>query len=498
MMQDLLSMNDEVLREVFQYSQPVTYYRLPLHVWLRLRDAMTGLIVMRSYNCWNWYHRQLSETLISRFSGEEKIEIHQTIGLYMSNIVPKEITEKGLISKQPLTLTPVQIWFHNAVINEQRFIEGFYHLVQGDLIAEAVKETTSFEVICGCALVNQGYELVQGILLLQSKIRIAAESQESLLVSSGFQDRVYHYYRWLYQDTSFISRSPRMIIPVSASNQPKISKVRQDIHEYIEKTRSNKEHCSFDKQSWVRGVTLGGYAEHTTELASLRGHSGGVKAVCISSDGSKVISGSEDNTVKIWDATTGACLNTLEGHNDYVSSVCISRDGSRIVSGSYNTVKIWDATTGACLDTLADHRNLVTSVCISSDGSRIVSGCKDNSIKIWDAATGACVNTLEGHSDCVTSVCISSDGSRIVSASFDKQIKIWDAATGSCVNTLEGHNDGVYSVCISSDGLRIVSGSDDYTIKIWDATTGACVNTLEGHDYRVSSVDISSDGSRIV
>ena len=80
-------------------------------------------------------------------------------------------------------------------------------------------------------------------------------------------------------------------------------------------------------------------------------------SVCISNDGSRIVSGSADKTVKIWDATTGACFNTLEGHNSYVISICISSDGSRIVSGSFdNTVKIWDATTAACLNTLEGQR----------------------------------------------------------------------------------------------------------------------------------------------
>jgi hypothetical protein len=332
-MQDLLSMNDDVLHEVFQYSQPATYYRFPLHVWLRLRDAMRGLIVLRSYNCWNWYHRQLSETLIYRYSREEKTTIHQTIGLYMSNVVPQEMVLKRLISKQPLPLTPVQIWFHNAVLNERRFIERFYHLVHGDLITEAVKEITSFEVICGGALINQGYDIVQCIQLLYSKIRTASKQQESLgavevtdecgecwsimfylktILSSIFcsikeepQDTIYHYFRWLYQDMTFISRSPRMFIPVAASSQPKVSKVRADINEYVKTTRSDKEHDNFDKHVWFNGLTLGGYADHSPSLASLQGHS-------------------RDETVKIWDATIGACLNTLEDHSSSVTSVCMS------------------------------------------------------------------------------------------------------------------------------------------------------------------------------
>ena len=77
-------------------------------------------------------------------------------------------------------------------------------------------------------------------------------------------------------------------------------------------------------------------------LKTLEGHSYGVLSVAYSPDGTKIISGSGDETVKIWDANTGECLKTLEGHSVWVFSVAYSPDGTKIVSGSLdNTVKIW-------------------------------------------------------------------------------------------------------------------------------------------------------------
>ncbi|KAI2791674.1 Vegetative incompatibility protein HET-E-1 [Penicillium oxalicum] len=92
-----------------------------------------------------------------------------------------------------------------------------------------------------------------------------------------------------------------------------------------------------------------------------------------------------------WDAHTGACLQTLEGHDSYVNSVVFSPDGSRVASGSSdNTIKIWDAHTGACLQTLEGHGDWVNSVVFSPDSSHVASGSEDETIKIWDAHTGAC------------------------------------------------------------------------------------------------------------
>ena len=234
-------------------------------------------------------------------------------------------------------------------------------------------------------------------------------------------------------------------------------------------------------------------------LQTLRGHADYVNSVAYSPDGTKIISGSLDKTIKIWDANYGVCLQTLEGHSETVRSVAYSPDGTKIISGSLDkTIKIWDANTGQCLKTLEGHSDIVNSVAYSPDGTKIISGSDDETIKIWDANTGQCLKTLRGHADYVLSVAYSPDGTKIVSGSYDETIKIWDANTGQCLKTLEGHIYYVSSVAYSPDGTKIISGSDDLTIKIWDANTGQCLKTLEGHLRVVLSVAYSPDGSRIV
>jgi hypothetical protein len=194
--------------------------------------------------------------------------------------------------------------------------------------------------------------------------------------------------------------------------------------------------------------------------------------VAISADGKRIVSGSADRTVKVWDSTTGQDLLTLRGHGDTVKCVAISADGKRIVSGSYDrTVKVWDAATGQELLTLQGITHWVNCVAISPDGKRIVTGDGDRIVKVWDSSTGQMLLTLKGHSGSVTSVAISPDGKRILSGSADRTLKVWDAVTGQEILTLKGHSDQVNSVSFSPDGQRIVSGSEDRTVKIWDAST---------------------------
>ena len=150
-------------------------------------------------------------------------------------------------------------------------------------------------------------------------------------------------------------------------------------------------------------------------------------------------------------------------------SVAFSPDGRRIVSGSYDdTLRIWDAESGAALQRLTGHEGgPVTSVAFSPDGRRIVSGSWDRTLRIWDAESGAELQRLMGHEGPVDSVAFSPDGRRIVSGSWDRTLRIWDAESGAELQRLTGHQGLVLSVAFSPDGRRIVSGSDDNTLRTW-------------------------------
>ncbi|MEZ6143712.1 MAG: TIR domain-containing protein [Zavarzinella sp.] len=240
-------------------------------------------------------------------------------------------------------------------------------------------------------------------------------------------------------------------------------------------------------------------AESGKHLQSLAGHSEVVWCVAWSIDGTRIASGSWDKTVKIWDAESGKCLQSLAGHSDYVRCVAWSADGTRIVSGSDDELlKIWDAESGKCLRSLAGHSGYVWSVAWSADGKQIVSGSDDELLKIWDAESGKCLLTLTCHSDYLRSVALSTDGTMIASGSRGNSLKIWDAESGKCLRSLTGHTGSVRSVSWSADGTRIVSGSVDKSLKIWDAASGRCMRSFEGHTGSVRSVSWSADGTLIV
>ncbi|KAF9503562.1 hypothetical protein BS47DRAFT_788982 [Hydnum rufescens UP504] len=255
---------------------------------------------------------------------------------------------------------------------------------------------------------------------------------------------------------------------------------------------------SKDVKSCIR-VLQGVEAQWPQSLSTLVGHSSHVTSVAFSPDGLRLVSGSLDCTLRLWDAVSGVHIATLQGHSHLVYSVAFSPDGLRVISGLNDcTLCLWDATLGVHIATLRGHSGVVSSVAFSPDGLWLVSGSWDHTLCLWNAMSGAQMATLQGHSNRVSSVAFSPDGQQLVSGSWDYTLCLWDAMSGICIATLQGHSDQVTSVAFSPDGLWLVSGSLDHTLCLWNAMSGAQMATLQGHSHHVTSVAFSPDSLRLV
>lgn len=224
----------------------------------------------------------------------------------------------------------------------------------------------------------------------------------------------------------------------------------------------------------VQQVLVASWMIRVSDLAtgrSLRSFAGDthmVLSLSLSEDDRWALSGSSDQTLKLWHFPSGRCVRTFEGHDGSINSVSLTADGGRAVSGSSDeTVKIWNVAEGCCSATLRGHHESVTSVCFSLEGRHVLSTSRDKTLKLWDTADGRCMRTLEGHQDDVTSGCFSPDGQHAFSASVDNTIKVWDLADGNCVRTLEGHTDAVLSLGVNPDCRYLISAGRDATVRLW-------------------------------
>jgi WD40 repeat protein len=226
--------------------------------------------------------------------------------------------------------------------------------------------------------------------------------------------------------------------------------------------------------------------------------------VSFNSIGDKVVTVSSDisSIAKIWDVSSGNCLQVLEGHREPVTSVSFNRAGDKVVTSSTadGNAKIWDVATGRCLNTLSTSDG-VCSARFNEQGDMIVTTCKNTITQLWDVATGECLHTLQGCSRDwlfpLESAEFNRAGDTVVTGSEFGSVKIWDVARGSCLHTLR-HSSRIFSASFSRQGDTIVTASSDGTAKIWEVVSGKCLNTLQGHSGGVHSASFSSQGDKIV
>ena len=300
--------------------------------------------------------------------------------------------------------------------------------------------------------------------------------------------------------------------------------------------------------------------ETMKEILSINACTGILNIVEFCSSGEFILSVSDDNIIRVWNAADGSLLHAFEGHQETISSASFCPKGRQIVSSSFDkTIRIWDMERGFlgskavyqgnssinALSFISGSRNFasvdgdgnviiwslddkalqnilckrscgISCVDISPQGNQIAFVDYDNNIEIWDIRhieklceiksewiihhydIGVVPPPTGKHNGSILSIAFSKDGNHIITTSEDKTVKMWDVSTGQLIGNFIGHSDYVYSASFSPDNRQIISCSRDYTIRIWDVKTSQLQKKLTGHVRQVVTVVYTHDGKKIV
>ncbi|KAG8196954.1 hypothetical protein JTE90_009013 [Oedothorax gibbosus] len=250
-----------------------------------------------------------------------------------------------------------------------------------------------------------------------------------------------------------------------------------------------------------------------------------IVCLTVSKDGAVAVTGSKDNTLKVWNLATGDVVQNLVGHTGPVTCAAIAPNGIFVVSGSEDTtLKVfglalghaesrfkpadawesdgWDvannvvfAVAGKNDNTLkfwplmdidaeksVSHSDSILCYTVSHDCATLITGSDDMSLKVWEVATGKLTQVLAGHEGSVTCVAAAPlRPSLVVSGSSDCTLIMWDMATGSEGLSFRGHTDTVQCAALAPDASALLSGSLDNTIQLWDTRTGDRLSLLALH-----------------
>jgi WD40 repeat protein/tetratricopeptide (TPR) repeat protein len=187
-----------------------------------------------------------------------------------------------------------------------------------------------------------------------------------------------------------------------------------------------------------------------------------------SPDGRYVVTGSIDNSARVWEVATCRLVGRPLLHQNWVRAVAFAPDNRHVLTGSHDmTARLWDIHTGAGVGPVLRHAGGVVSVAVSPDGARALTGSGDNTARLWNLQTGAAIGPPMPHAGEVASVCFSNAGALALTAAGSGEVRLWDSATALPIGPPARHDRGVTSVRFADDDRSFLTLCADGPARRW-------------------------------
>jgi WD40 repeat protein len=225
-------------------------------------------------------------------------------------------------------------------------------------------------------------------------------------------------------------------------------------------------------------------------------HAGAVTSAALSPDGSRLVTGSDDKQVRLWNLTNGNVERTYTGPALGVLAVAYAPAADRVAAGAADkSLWVWVASSAKEHKKFVGLPEAIRAVALSPDGKYAAAGLADKTARLFDLATGKEVQKFAGHTAAVTAVVITPKGDSVVSAGADGVVHVWGTADGKGKSSVK-HGGAVHALTLSKDGTRLASGGADKAVKVWTLADGKLAATI-ATPAEVQGVSFGPNGERL-
>ncbi|XP_035676373.1 NACHT domain- and WD repeat-containing protein 1-like isoform X1 [Branchiostoma floridae] len=536
-LEDVLSLDDEVLDDVYQYWSPPNkdLVRIPPLIVTRLKYDIMEYLAERQADgkrVLQLFHRQFIECAQERYlAGDSSRARHHILADFFlgtwSNGRRKEITMDVNGKKEyynaDRNVVPQPMKYDDNVFNRRKLNEVTFHLLHAgrmdDIFEHTLGNLNFMHNMIDAFSVKDLIEDYNMVLQVQDnlEIRLLRDAlrliKPTLEFKGGYTNPLAAEFvgrlDWLSDQSrhieSFMSQcrawctqwcvrdgEPRLIpqgaIGCSGQLANQSSPQRSCCTRWCDSER--------DLSVITRGASFpppGGPLRTT-----LAHHRAGITSIAMTPDGGYMVTAARDCTIRIYENESDVMEleRTLTGHTAAIEVLSAAPNNELLVSGSLdNTLKVWNLETGRLVITMEEdhayyqqHALLTTTM----DSRKVVSPA-GKLVNVWDIESGKLQFTLKGHEGAVSCLAVSHNNQYIITGAEDNTIKMWSTETGELKNTFSHHTDHLTCLRVTQDE-RIVSGSKDTTLSVIDMEKGEVVHRLEGHSHPIYSLTITSDG----